>query len=192
MKNTGKKQRCEWAQKSDILSQYHDREWGTPVHDDRLHFEFLLLDGAQAGLSWETILKKRENYRAAFDNFNPHKIARYGDAKIDLLLADAGIVRNRLKVRSAISNARAFLAIQKEFGSFDSYVWNFVGGKTILNKWKHKLQIPASGKESDALSRDLKKRGMSFVGTTIIYAYMQSAGMVNDHTVNCFRHNVCG
>lgn len=186
--NPAEKRRCAWAQGSPLLADYHDREWGTPLHDDRRHFEFLLLDGAQAGLSWETILRKRENYRAAFDGFDPAKIARYGDAKIGALLADAGIVRNRLKIRSAIANARAFLAIQEEFGSFDSYVWRFVGGKTKRNKWNGASQIPASSKESDALSRDLKKRGMSFVGTTIIYAYMQSAGMVNDHLADCFRY----
>ncbi len=186
------KKRCAWAQKSVLLAEYHDREWGTPLHDDRRHFEFLLLDGAQAGLSWETILKKRENYRAAFDGFNPRKIARYGDAEVCALLADAGIVRNRLKIHSAIANARVFLAIQKEFGSFDSYVWRFTGGKTMRNRWKTQLRIPTRSEESDALSRDLKKRGMSFVGTTIIYAYMQSAGMVNDHILSCFRHQACG
>ena len=182
------KPRCEWAAKNAQLAEYHDREWGVPLHDDQVHFEFLLLDGAQAGLSWRTILEKRENYRAAFSNFDPRKIARYDTRKMNSLLNNAGIVRNRLKIRSAVANARVFLSIQKEFGSFDKYVWGFVGGRTIQNKWKSSSKVPASTAESDALSADLKKRGMSFVGTTIIYAYMQSAGMANDHTVNCFRH----
>ena len=180
--------RCEWAQANSLLADYHDKEWGIPLHDDIRHFEFLLLDGAQAGLSWLTILKKRENYRAAFDEFNPRKIARYGDDKIRALLDDKGIVRNRLKIQSAIFNARIFLSIQKEFGDFDSYAWNFVGGKPKRNKWESQSQIPTHSPESDALSRDLKKRGMSFVGTTIIYAYMQAAGMINDHLVGCFRY----
>ena len=180
--------RCEWAQANSLLADYHDKEWGIPLHDDIRHFEFLLLDGAQAGLSWLTILKKRENYRAAFDEFNPRKIARYGDDKIRALLDDKGIVRNRLKIQSAIFNARIFLSIRKEFGDFDSYAWDFVGGKTKRNKWESQSQIPTHSPESDALSRDLKKRGMSFVGTTIIYAYMQAAGMINDHLVTCFRY----
>ncbi|QMU56702.1 MAG: DNA-3-methyladenine glycosylase I [Candidatus Mycalebacterium zealandia] len=191
MKESAPRKRCDWAQGSDLLARYHDSEWGTPLHDDLRHFEFLLLDGAQAGLSWRTILNKRENYSVAFDSFNPQKISRYKDAKINKLLADEGIVRNRLKIHSAIKNARVFLQIQKEFGSFDSYVWRFTGGKTKVNKWKTQCQMPARTKESDALSSDLKKRGMSFVGTTIIYAYMQSAGMVNDHLVSCFRHKEC-
>ena len=182
------KPRCTWGAKSALLTQYHDCEWGVPVHDDQVHFEFLLLDGAQAGLSWRTILEKRENYRAAFDGFAPRKIARYDARKVRSLLSNAGIVRNRLKIRSAIVNAQIFLAIQKEFGSFDDYVWQFVGGKTIQNRWKTADKVPASTAESDTLAADLKKRGMSFVGTTIIYAYMQSAGMVNDHTTDCFRH----
>ncbi len=182
------KLRCEWAAKSALLACYHDREWGEPLHDDQVHFEFLLLDGAQAGLSWRTILEKRENYRTAFDGFDPRKIARYDARKVRSLLKNAGIVRNRLKIRSSIVNAQVFLAIQEEFGSFNKYVWKFVGGKTIQNRWKTASKVPASTAKSDALAADLKKRGMSFVGTTIIYAYMQSAGMVNDHTINCFRH----
>ncbi len=191
MESPDGRKRCPWASKSDLLARYHDSEWGTPLHDDCRHFEFLLLDGAQAGLSWQTILKKRENYRAAFDGFDPEKIAHYTDAEINKLLADSGIVRNRLKICSAIKNARIFLEIQKEFGSFDSYVWRFTGGKPKVNKWKTQSQLPTRTRESDALSSDLKKRGMSFVGTTIIYAYMQSAGLVNDHITDCFRHKMC-
>ena len=182
--------RCRWAQK-DIFHDYHDREWGVPVHDDRLHFEFLVLEGAQAGLSWETILKKRNGYRKAFDNFDPNKVARYRDARIEKLLADPAIVRNRLKVRSAVSNAKAFLAVQKEFASFDRYIWEFVGGKPIQNLWKNMGQLPVTSAQSDVLSKDLKKRGFKFVGSTIIYAHMQAIGMVNDHETGCFRYQEC-
>ena len=190
---TGKRRldtRCRWAQK-DIFHDYHDREWGVPVHDDRLHFEFLVLEGAQAGLSWETILKKRNGYRKAFDNFDPNKVARYRDARIEKLLADPAIVRNRLKVRSAVSNAKAFLAVQKEFASFDRYIWEFVGGKPIQNLWKNMEQLPVTSAQSDVLSQDLKKRGFKFVGSTIIYAHMQAIGMVNDHETGCFRYQEC-
>jgi DNA-3-methyladenine glycosylase I len=167
---------------------YHDEVWGVPQHDDQLLFEFLILEGAQAGLSWNTILNKREKYRAAFDDFDPVAISQYGDAKVQSLLADAGIVRNRLKIASAIGNARAFLAVVEEFGSFDSYIWGFVGGSTKTNNWQSMAEIPATTAESDAMSKDLKKRGFKFVGTTICYAYMQATGMVNDHMVDCFRH----
>jgi DNA-3-methyladenine glycosylase I len=171
---------------------YHDREWGVPVHDDRLLFEFLTLEGAQAGLSWITILRKREAYRKAFAGFDPAAVARFDRAKVARLLADEGIVRNRLKVESAITNARAFLKIQKEFGSFDAYQWRFVGGRPIRNAWKRIRDIPASTPVSDAMSRDLKKRGFRFVGSTICYAHMQAVGMVNDHTVDCFRWRELG
>lgn len=178
--------RCWWADGSDALYiAYHDQEWGVPVHDDRHLFEMLILEGAQAGLSWITILKKRENYRRAFDHFDAKKIARYDARKIQKLLADPGIVRNRLKIGATVQNAKAFLAVQKEFGSFDKYIWQFVGGKPILNSWR-KGQIPAHTKESDAVSKDLLKRGFKFVGSTICYAFMQAVGMVNDHTVDCF------
>ena len=180
--------RCEWANGSELLQSYHDNEWGVETHDDRKLFEFIILDGAQAGLSWSTILNKREGYRKAFDNFDVKKIAAYTDKDISRLLADPGIVRNRLKVASAITNARAFLLVQKEFGSFDRYIWQFVGGKPIRNSWKKLTDIPASTPESDAMSKDLKKRGFKFVGTTICYAFMQAAGMVNDHVVGCFRY----
>ncbi|MEE8464232.1 MAG: DNA-3-methyladenine glycosylase I [Gammaproteobacteria bacterium] len=182
--------RCRWAQK-EIFHGYHDLEWGVPVHDERLHFEFLVLEGAQAGLSWETILKKRDGYREAFDNFDPNKVARYTDARIDKLLANPAIIRNRLKVRSAVSNAKAFLAVQKEFGSFDCYIWDFVGGKPIQNRWKTMEQLPVTTSQSDVLSKDLKKRGFKFVGSTIIYAHMQAIGMVNDHATSCFRYREC-
>jgi len=167
---------------------YHDAEWGVPQHDDRVLFEFLILEGAQAGLSWDTILRKRENYRAAFDHFDPKKISRYSERKIKALMADEGIVRNRLKILSAIKNAKAFLAVQNEFGSFDRYVWNFVGGKPKVNARTSLGQIPARTAESDAMSKDLKKRGFTFVGSTICYAFMQAVGMVNDHLVTCFRY----
>ena len=179
--------RCPWPT-HDLYIRYHDEEWGVPVHDDRLWFEHILLDGAQAGLSWSTILKKRENYRAAFDNFEPERIARYDARRIEKLLANEGIVRNRLKVQSAVTNARAFLKLQDETGSFDRYIWQFVGGKPIQNKWRKMKEVPARTAESDALSKDLIKRGFKFVGTTICYAFMQAAGMVNDHLVDCFRH----
>lgn len=178
--------RCSWAN-GDLYTAYHDNEWGVPVHDDRHLFEMLILEGAQAGLSWITILKKRENYRQAFDTFDARKIARYDAHRIQKLLADPGIVRNKLKVNAAIQNARAFLAVQNEFGSFDKYIWQFVGGKPIQNSWK-RGQVPDRTKESDAMSKDLLKRGFKFVGSTICYAFMQAVGMVNDHTVDCFRH----
>lgn len=180
-------QRCSWAQ-SDLMIAYHDQEWGIPVHDDCALFEFLILEGAQAGLSWETILKKRANYRIAFDDFEPVAVSRYTQRKIDSLLADPGIVRNRLKVHSAVTNAQAFLAIQDEFTSFDAYVWRFVDGQPKSNQWKSLADIPAKTGQSDALSKDLKRRGFKFVGSTICYAFMQAVGMVNDHTVDCFRH----
>jgi len=182
------KTRCEWAGTDPLYVAYHDEEWGVPAHDDRTLFEFLILEGAQAGLSWSTILNKRENYRKAFDNFDPAKVARYDARKVAKLLADPGIVRNRLKIHAAIQNARAFLEIQREFGSFDAYLWQFVGGKPKLNKCKTLKEIPAHTAESDALSKDLKKRGFSFVGSTICYALMQAVGMVNDHVVGCFRY----
>lgn len=180
--------RCGWAQNDRFLTEYHDVEWGVPEHRDRRLFEFLILDGAQAGLSWLTILKKRENYRRAFDGFDPKKVAAYGPREIRRLLADEGIVRNRLKLTSTVRNAQAFLGVQKEFGSFDGYVWRFVGGRPRRNRWKTMGQIPARTKESDALSKDLKSRGFSFVGSTICYAFMQAAGLVNDHVVGCFRY----
>ena len=181
-------QTCGWVG-SDILKKYHDEEWGAPVHDDRKLFEALVLDGAQAGLSWETILKKREGYRNAFDNFDPRIVAQYDDAKAEELRQDAGIVRNRQKIASAIKNARAFLKVQDEFGSFDAYLWSFVDGKPIVNSWTADDQIPATSEVSDTLSKDLKRRGFSFVGPTIIYAAMQALGMVNDHLVTCFRYS---
>ena len=178
---------CEWAV-SDLAKAYHDKEWGVPVHDDRKLFEFIVLDGAQAGLSWETILKKREAYRAAFDNFEPAIVACYGDDKIAELLGNAGIVRNRLKINSAVRNASAYLKVQEEFGSFDTYIWGFVDGRPIVNHYKVLREIPAYTAESDAMSKDLKARGFNFVGTIIYYAFMQAAGLVNDHVVNCPRH----
>jgi DNA-3-methyladenine glycosylase I len=179
--------RCAWA-KDDLYIAYHDREWGVPVHDDRLLFEFLILEGAQAGLSWITILKKRDNYRRAFDNFDVRKIARYNARKIQSLLANPGIVRNQLKIKSAVRNAQAFIALQQEFASFDQYIWQFVGGQPIRNHWKSLKEIPARTPESDAMSRDLIKRGFNFVGSTICYAFMQAVGLVNDHTTDCFRY----
>jgi DNA-3-methyladenine glycosylase I len=178
--------RCEWA-KTEPNITYHDHEWGVPVHDDHDLFEFLILEGAQAGLSWETILKKRENYRAAFDNFEIAAVASYKEPKIRQLLANPGIIRNRLKVEAAIQNARSFLAVQEEFGSFDAYAWEFVGGKPIQNKWKSPKEVPALTVEAATLSKDLKRRGFKFVGPTICYAFMQATGMVNDHLVYCFR-----
>jgi DNA-3-methyladenine glycosylase I len=177
--------RCHWATKPAMI-EYHDREWGRPVHDDRVLFEFLILEGAQAGLSWETILNKRENYRRAFDRFDAKKIARYDKRKVRELLANAGIVRNRLKIAATISNAQAFLAVQKEFGSFDKYIWQFVGGKPLVNRWEKSTKVPARTAESDAMSKDLKTRGFRFVGTTICYAFMQATGLVNDHARDCF------
>jgi len=179
--------RCSWA-RNDLAIAYHDREWGVPQHDDRVLFEFLILEGAQAGLSWDTILQKRENYRAAFDGFDAKKIARYDRRKTQALMRDAGIIRNRLKIASAVRNAKAFLAVQKEYGSFDRYLWQFVGGKQLVNKWKGGQRVPARTAESDAMSKDLKKRGFNFVGSTICYAFMQAVGMVNDHAVECFRY----
>jgi DNA-3-methyladenine glycosylase I len=172
------------------MAEYHDSEWGVPVHDDQKLFEFLILEGAQAGLTWQTILNKRENYRKAFDGFDPAKVATYTEGDVARLLADPGIVRNRLKVRAAIGNARAFLEVQREFGSFDRYLWQFVGDQPIKNTFKSLAEIPAKTKESDALSKDLLKRGFKFVGSTICYAFMQAVGMVNDHTVDCFRYGV--
>lgn len=181
--------RCAWA-KGDLYTVYHDLEWGVPIHDDRRLFEFLILEGAQAGLSWLTILKKREHYRQVFDGFDPAKISRYGLRKLRALLADPGIVRNRLKVESAVRNAKACLAVQNEFGTFDRYVWRFVGGEPLRNHWKSLKEVPARTRESDALSQDLMQRGFKFVGSTICYAFMQAVGMVNDHTRNCFRYGL--
>lgn len=179
-------QRCDWA-RNDLSVKYHDEEWGVPQHDDRKLFEFLILEGAQAGLSWDTILRKRENYREAFDNFDAEKIALYDEKKQAGLLQNEGIIRNRLKIASAVQNAKAFLEIQKQFGSFDKYIWNFVGGKPVVNKWKNLSEVPAKTEISDAISKDLKKRGFNFVGSTIIYAFMQACGLVDDHVVSCFR-----
>ncbi len=180
--------RCDWGQGNDLMQAYHDEEWGVPLHDDRALFEFLILEGAQAGLSWQTVLNKRENYREAFDNFDVAKVARYTPRRIEKLLQNAGIIRNRLKVESSISNAKAVLAVQKEFGSFDAYVWQFVDGKPKKNRFKSMSQVPATTDESDAFSKDLKQRGFRFVGSTICYAFMQAVGMVNDHTTKCFRY----
>lgn len=179
--------RCTWAS-NELNIPYHDTEWGVPVHDDRTFFEFLILEGAQAGLSWDTILRKRDAYRAAFDNFDPAKVAKYTDAKCAKLMLNEGIIRNRLKIASAVRNAKAFLAVQKEFGSFDKYIWGFVGGKPIVNKLKGHGDVPAKTDISDAMSKDLKKRGFNFVGSTIMYAFMQATGMVNDHLTSCFRY----
>jgi DNA-3-methyladenine glycosylase I len=179
--------RCPWAT-TELYFAYHDLEWGVPVHDDRRLFEFLVLEGAQAGLSWSTILNKRDNYRRAFDRFEVGKVARYDSRKLKKLLADEGIVRNRLKIKSAVQNARAFLDVQKEFGSFDAYLWRFVGGHPVQNSWKSFTQVPAATRESDALSKDLRRRGFNFVGSTICYAFMQAVGMVNDHLTSCFRY----
>ncbi len=181
------KTRCGWATGFDLYLEYHDTEWGVPVHDDRRFFEMLILEGAQAGLSWSTILKKRVAYRKAFDRFDPRKVARYDAAKLAALLEDPGIVRNRLKVAAAVKNARAFLALQDEFGSFDAYVWRFVDGKPIVSRPRTLRDIPATTPQSDALSKDLKRRGMTFVGSTIVYAFMQATGLVNDHVTGCFR-----
>ncbi len=179
--------RCPWA-KTDLYALYHDTEWGVPVHDDRLLFEFLILEGAQAGLSWETILKKRQNYRDAFDQFDPALVAKYGEKKCKSLLSDAGIVRNRMKIEAAIQNAKMFLAVQDEFSTFDEYIWGFVGHKPRQNTWTAHKEVPAKTSESDAMSKDLKQRGFKFVGSTICYAFMQAVGMVNDHLIGCFRH----
>jgi DNA-3-methyladenine glycosylase I len=182
------KPRCAWARGEPAMVRYHDEEWGVPVHDDRRLFEFLVLEGAQAGLSWSTILRKRDAYRRAFDRFDPKKIARYPKPAVRRLLGDAGIVRNRAKIEAAIANARAFLAVQREFGSFDAYVWGFAGGQPGPSAWKSPAELPAETEASRALSRDLKRRGFRFVGPTICYAFMQAVGMVNDHTVSCFRY----
>jgi DNA-3-methyladenine glycosylase I len=181
--------RCEWANKSEIEMSYHDDEWGVPIHDDRSLFEFLVLEGAQAGLSWSTILRKREGYRKAFDNFDARKISRYPEAVVSRLLANPEIIRNRLKVNAIITNARAFLRVQEEFRGFDGYIWQFVNGRPIQNSWKKMTEIPSSSPASEAMSKDLRKRGFKFVGTTICYAFMQAVGMINDHVVGCFRHD---
>jgi len=181
--------RCEWPGTDPLYVKYHDEEWGVPVHDDLLHFEFLILEGAQAGLSWSTILNKRENFRKAFDNFDYNKIATYTDQKVEELLTNKGIIRNRLKVGATIANAKSFLKVQKEFGSFDKYIWQFVDGKTIINNFKNLEDLPPKTIMSEQISKNLKKRGFKFVGPTIIYAHMQAIGLVNDHVLNCFRYN---
>jgi DNA-3-methyladenine glycosylase I len=183
------KKRCEWVNlKNELYRKYHDEDWGVPVHDDKKLFEMLILEGAQAGLSWETVLKKQGNYRQAFDNFDPKKVAKYDEKKKAELLQNEGIIRNKLKIKSAIQNAKIFLKMQKEFGSFDKYIWDFVGGKPIQNKFKSLSKIPAKTEISDEISKDLKKQGMNFVGSTIIYAFMQAIGMVNDHEIDCYRY----
>jgi len=181
--------RCAWVGDGPLYIDYHDNQWGVPLHDDQALFEMLILEGAQAGLSWRTILTKRENYRAAFDQFDPVKVAAYDERKIQELLQDAGIVRNKLKVRAAVTNAQAFLKVQEEFGSFDKYIWGFVNHRPIINQWKTLREIPAKTPEAEAMSKDLKKRGFKFVGPTICYAFMQAVGMVNDHTMDCFRYH---
>jgi len=183
--------RCHWP-RNDLAVRYHDEEWGVPVHEDRKWFEFIVLDGAQAGLSWDTVLRKRENYRKAFDAFDPARVARYDQRKVARLLADPGLIRNRLKINSVVTNARAFLNIQEQFGSFDEYIWQFVNGAPTINRWKAPKEIPTCTKVSDAMSKDLKQRDFTFVGTTICYAFMQATGMVNDHLVTCFRHKEIG
>lgn len=181
--------RCPWCTKFEQYIQYHDKEWGVPVHNDKIHFEFLILEGAQAGLSWSTILKKREGYRKIFADFNPEKVARFSEKKLEKILLDPAIVRNRLKVYAAVNNAKRFLEVQKEFGGFDKYIWQFVNNKPIVNKWKTMKQVPATTRESDALSKDLISRGFKFVGSTVMYAHMQACGLVNDHLIDCFRYN---
>ena len=183
------KKRCPWCEINELEVAYHDQEWGVPVHDDRRWFEFLILEGAQAGLSWDTILKKRDNYRKAFAGFDPRRVARYDGRKRAALMRNPGIVRNRLKIASAITNAKTFLEVQREFGSFDRYIWQFTGGKPKRNRWRAMQQVPATTPESDAMSKDLKRRGFRFVGSTICYAFMQATGMVNDHLISCFRHD---
>ena len=183
----GSRVRCPWGGEKPHLIHYHDEEWGRPVHDDRKHFEMLLLEGAQAGLTWETILRRREGYRKAFAGFDPKRVARFDAKRKAVLLQDPGIIRNRLKIEAAVTNAQAFLAVQREFGSFDHYVWSFVGGRPKVNRWNTMAEVPATSAESDALSKDLKKRGFRFVGSTIVYAYMQAIGLVNDHTRDCYR-----
>lgn len=181
--------RCEWVSGADpLMIEYHDREWGLPIHDDRKHFEFLVLEAAQAGLSWSTVLKKREGYRRAFSDFDPEKVARYTEKRIEKLVVDPSIIRNRMKIAAAVKNARQFLAVQEEFGSFDAYCWRFVDGRPMDGRRKHTKDIPATSPQSDAFSKDLKSRGFSFVGSTVIYAHMQAVGMVNDHLVDCFRY----
>ena len=189
MPNAPAKTRCTWVRADNpLMLEYHDREWGVPVHDDRKHFEFLILEGAQAGLSWSTVLNKREAYRRAFADFDPEKVARFTPKRIEKLLLDPGIIRNRLKIESSVKNAKAFLKVQEEFGTFDDFCWRFVNGKPKRNKWQTIKQIPATSPESDAFSKDLKQRGFNFVGSTIIYAHMQAVGMVNDHLIDCFRY----
>ena len=191
--STKTKKRCQWCLSgNELYVQYHDKEWGVPVHDDRKQFEFLTLESAQAGLSWSTVLNKREGYRKAFADFDPIKVAGFTEKRILKIMENPGVIRNKLKVRSAVTNAQLFLAVQEEFGSFDDYIWQFVDGRTIQNKWRTMKQIPVTTKESDALSKDLKQRGFKFVGSTIMYAHMQAVGMVNDHVVGCFRHKECG
>ena len=180
--------RCPWCEGADLYRRYHDEEWGVPVHDDQRHFDFLVLESAQAGLSWSTILKKRENYRKAYRGFDPRVVARFGPRDRERLLNDAGIVRNRLKIESSINNAKRFLEVQEEFGSFDNYLWGFVGGKPLVNKWKTLSEIPAKTDLSDTVSKDMKKRGFRFVGSTIIYAHLQAVGVVNDHLISCYRY----
>jgi len=192
MRSEGKN-RCSWVDADDLLLiKYHDREWGVPAHGDRKHFEILVLSGAQAGLNWSLVLKKREGYRRAFDKFDAEKVARYSGRRIQTLLANPGIIRNRMKIEATVRNAWAFLKVQEEFGDFDSYCWRFVGGRPKLNRWKITRQIPSTSHESEALSKDLKRRGFSFVGPTVTYAYMQAAGLVNDHLVDCFRYQEIG
>jgi len=180
--------RCEWANKNELEQSYHDKEWGVPIHDDRSLFEFLILEGAQAGLSWSIILRKREAYRKAFDNFDARKISQYSEADVSRLLANPEIIRNKLKINAIITNARAFLRVQEQFGTFDRYIWQFVHGKPIQNSWKKMTDIPSNSPESETMSKDLRKRGFKFVGTTICYAFMQAVGMINDHVIGCFRH----
>ena len=183
------KKRCGWSENQfDAYQNYHDEEWGVPNHDDKVHFEFLTLEAAQAGLSWATVLKKREGYRLAFADFDASKVALFGDDKVEQLMQNSGIIRNRLKIKAAITNAQHFLEVQKEFNSFDAYFWSFVSGKPIVNRWKTMGEVPATSKESDALSKDLKKRGFKFVGSTIVYAHMQACGLINDHLADCFRY----
>ncbi len=181
--------RCEWGEQGNLIREYHDEEWGVSVHDDRILFEFLILEGIQAGLSWSLILKKRTNFRTAFENFEPQKIAKYNEKKVEELMNNSAIIRNRLKIKSVISNAKAFLKVQEEFGSFDKYIWKFVNSKPIVNKFKTLSSLPAKTKESEKMSEELKKRGFKFVGSTICYAFMQAVGMVNDHTIDCFRYD---
>lgn len=181
-------ERCPWCLSTELYIKYHDEEWGVPVHDDRIHFEFLVLESAQAGLSWLTVLKKRENYRKAYANFDPGKVAKFGAEKIEELLHNEGIIRNRAKIEASVNNAKVFLAIRKEFGSFDEYIWSFVGHKPVVNGWKTLSELPPKTELSDAVSRDMKKRGFKFLGSTVIYAHMQAVGIVNDHLVSCFRY----